>query len=60
MNGYRLSGSDMTAWSGQRVEIVGTLVPGNPSASAGVGTAASVPEFRVQTVRPVTGDCPKQ
>lgn len=60
VNGYRLSGSDLTPWAGQRVEIVGTLMPGNPRGPAAAGASVSLPEFRVQSVRPVTGDCPKQ
>lgn len=54
MNGYRLSGSDMKPWAGQRVEIVGSLINANPA-----GATAAVPEFRVQSVRPVTGSCPQ-
>src|SRR5947209_13726181 len=65
MNGYRLSGADMSSWSGQRVQIVGTVVPGQASAAAAptnatnVGAAAPMPEFRVQSVQPVDGPCPK-
>jgi hypothetical protein len=54
---YRLSGTDMSGWAGQRVQIVGTVIP--PSASAVPGTTP-VPEFRVQSVQPVTGPCPQQ
>ncbi|HZR22807.1 MAG TPA: hypothetical protein VFA59_04410 [Vicinamibacterales bacterium] len=64
MNGYRLSGNDMTSWSGQRVQIVGVVVPAatgtNASATAGSAgaTGQTLPEFRVQSVQPVTGSCP--
>src|SRR5438445_4338610 len=65
MNGYRLSGADMSSWSGQRVQIVGTVVPGQASAAAAptnatnAGAAVPMPEFRVQSVQPVDGPCPK-
>ena len=65
MNGYRLSGADMGSWSGQRVQIVGTVVPGQTRAAAAptnatnAGTAAPMPELRVQSVQPVDGPCPK-
>jgi hypothetical protein len=62
--GYRLSGADMSQWSGRRVQIVGTLVPasaganGAASAAGSAGAAGtSLPEFRVLTVRPATGNC---
>jgi hypothetical protein len=65
MNGYRLSGTDMSSWSGQRVQIVGVVVPGaTPSATAsatpsatGSATGTTLPEFRVQSVTPITGSC---
>jgi hypothetical protein len=56
MSGYRLSGSDMKPWAGQRVEIAGSLVTTNSGAASGT---AATPEFRVQTVRPVSGPCPQ-
>src|SRR5438128_1834344 len=65
MNGYRLSGAAMSSWSGQRVQIVGTVVPGQASAAAAptnatnAGAAVPMPEFRVQSVQPVDGPCPK-
>jgi hypothetical protein len=66
MSGYRLSGADMTSWSGQRVQIVGTIVPGptTPAAAAPTGATnaggmAPMPEFRVQSVQPIDGPCPK-
>jgi hypothetical protein len=58
MNGYRLSGTDMSAWSGQRVQIVGVVVPAAPNAGAAGATA--MPEFRVQSVQPTSGPCPRQ
>jgi len=57
MNGYRLSGSDMQPWAGQRVEIVGSMVTANPGVSAGAGATTAMPEFRVQSVRPIGGSC---
>jgi len=57
MNGYTLTGADMTAWNGQRVQIVGSVVPPNTSAGA---NASAMPVFRVQTVQPITGPCPQQ
>jgi len=62
VSGYRLSGSDMSGWVGRRVQIVGSVVPAAAGASisaAGASTSASTPEFRVVSVQPVTGDCPK-
>lgn len=62
--GYRLSGVDMSQWAGRRVQIVGTLTPASAGANAAAspaGTAGapgtSLPEFRVQTIRPATGNC---
>ena len=63
MSGYRLSGTDMSSWSGQRVQIVGVVVPATTGSTAnacaaGTGaTGATLPEFRVQSVTPVTGGC---
>ena len=64
ITGYRLSGADMQPWIGKRVQIIGTFAPVAPSAgsqsaaTSGAGTPA-VREFRVQTVQPATGVCPK-
>ena len=59
-NGYRLSGTDMTSWSGQRVQIVGTVIPQTSGAtSSSTTTGSTLPEFRVQSVTPVTGGCQK-
>jgi hypothetical protein len=66
MNGYRLSGNDMSSWSGKRVQIVGVVVPPTTGASAtnAVGSAGTtgqtLPEFRVQSVQPITGNCPQR
>lgn len=62
LSGYRLSGTDMTSWSGQRVQIVGVVIPGatKSTGSAAGGTGTTLPEFRVQSVTPVTGGCPRQ
>ena len=64
ISGYRLSGADMTPWIGQRVQILGTFVPAARSAAAPatVTGAASTPpvlEFKVQTVQPMSGPCPR-
>jgi len=48
---YRLSGTDVSAYKGKRVQIVGAVVP---STSGGT----TVQEFRVQSVQPGTGTCP--
>jgi hypothetical protein len=62
LSGYRLSGADLDAWSGKRVQIVGTVAP---MAAATAATATSpgtpaMPEFRVQSVQAATGSCPPQ
>ena len=63
--GYRLSGVDMTSWIGRRVQIVGTVQPARPMTQAvAVETSdriamAAMPQFRVLSVQPVTGACPK-
>jgi hypothetical protein len=60
-----LSGADMQPWAGQRVQVMGTF---SPSAATAAGTtttggsgAPSAPplEFRVQSVQPTSGPCPK-
>src|SRR5688572_17312770 len=59
MDGYRLSGVDMTAWIGRRVQIMGTVSPPTALAQAvAVETSeraalAAMPEFRVMSVQPV-------
>jgi len=69
VSGYRLSGADMSAWLGRRVQIVGSLVPAAPGAApttpSAIGTtrigpdgSLVLPELRVVSVSPVTGDCP--
>jgi hypothetical protein len=64
MNGYRLSGTDMTSWSGQRVQIVGVVIPSPSGSSTASGASgATLPEFRVTSVTPATGGsggCPQQ
>jgi len=64
IDGYHLSGVNMNAWSGRRVQVVGVVVPlptpGSPASGAVVtsGTTGQVlPEFRVQSVQPIIGDC---
>ena len=59
VTGYRLSGSDLTPWAGRRVEIVGMIVKTSPSVSTGAGPSTTAPEFRVQSVRPIEGTCPR-
>jgi hypothetical protein len=67
ITGYRLSGTDMQPWLGKRVQLLGTFVPaaaapaGSTTTAAVTGGASMPPalEFRVQTVQPVTGPCPK-
>jgi len=66
IGGYRLSGADMTSWIGRRVQITG-LVIASPSAARAAASAdaselaapADMREFRVLSVQPVTGPCPK-
>jgi hypothetical protein len=69
VTGYRLSGADMQPWIGKRVQIIGTFVPAAPPATPSAANpptvtgASAIPpplEFRVQTVQPTTGSCPKQ
>jgi len=67
IDGYRLTGADMTSWIGRRVEVIGTVVSPAPTAAAATepraaaGTPAppTMPEFRVISVQPVTGPCPR-
>ena len=65
LGGYRLSGADMSSWSGQRVQVIGTFAPSAPTAAgttavgqSGTPTAPQM-EFRVQSVQPMSGPCPK-
>jgi hypothetical protein len=63
VSGYQLSGTDMTSWLGRRVQIVGTVVPaasGTPAVAASGSTApgtVAMPQFRVVSVQPITGEC---
>jgi hypothetical protein len=63
--GYRLAGTDMQPFVGQRVQLTGTLTPTQPSTASATGSgtsatgAATTPEFRVVSVRPL-GSCPQQ
>jgi hypothetical protein len=60
--GYRLTGTDMSAWSGRRVQIIGTVAPATPGAATtttGGNNAPRLQEFRVQKVAPATGACPQ-
>jgi len=69
ISGYKLSGTDMSPWLGRRVQIVGSLVPdapnGAPTSAAAIGAtriapdgSPILPELRVVSVSPVTGECP--
>jgi len=61
-SGYRLTGTDMSSWVGRRVQIVGTVAPTTPGASApttGGNSATRLQEFRVQKVAAATGTCPQ-
>jgi len=57
ISGYRLSGSDMQPWTGQRVEIVGSVVTKNAGVASGAGVSPPMPELRVQSVRAIGGPC---
>jgi hypothetical protein len=65
LGGYRLSGTDMKPWAGQRVQVMGTFIPSSATAAGTTTTgrsgapAAPPLEFRVQSVQPVSGPCPK-
>ena len=63
--GFLLSGVSMSPFSGQRVQVVGVMVPQtSPGAATAVGTTgttgAPMQEFRVQSVQPISGNCPPQ
>ena len=61
ISGYRLSGTDMASWIGKRVQIVGSVVPAAAGATPTPGASGlNVPEFRVVSVQPATGDCPQK
>lgn len=65
LGGYRLSGTDMAPWLGQRVQVTGTFLPSAPTAAGSTSTgqpgspAAPPLEFRVQTVQAIAGPCPR-
>jgi len=67
VDGYRLSGLNVTPWIGRRVQITGVFVASTPAelpvaeeaAAAGAEAPPAMPEFRVVSVQPVTGPCPK-
>jgi hypothetical protein len=58
-SGYRLTGSDLNSWIGRRVQIVGTMAPLTAETSVPTTGPASLQEFRVQSVVPLTGLCPQ-
>src|SRR3954471_5810798 len=64
VTGYRLSGVDMQQWIGKRVQVIGMFAPAAappsavaPAAATGAPPAPPVLEFKVQSVRPITGSC---
>src|SRR3954468_570683 len=66
VTGYRLSGADMQPWIGKRVQVIGMFAPAAatpsavaPAAATGAPAAPPVLEFKVQSVQPITGACPK-
>jgi len=61
MDGYRLSGVDMTTWIGRRVQIVGTVEPAKEAVALNADKPATppTPTLRVMSVQPVTGPCTK-
>jgi len=58
-SGYRLTGSDLNAWVGRRVQVVGTMAPLTAETNVPTAGPASLQEFRVQSVVPLTGPCPQ-
>ena len=61
--GYRLSGHDMSAWVGRRVQAIGTMdlvppqfIPGTVDTS----NPATFQEFHVVSVVPLTDACPQR
>jgi hypothetical protein len=59
IDGYHLSGMDMTAWIGGRVQVVGTLEPPKEAVALETGKPRPTPTLRVMSVQPVTGSCTK-
>lgn len=59
VDGYRLSGVDMTAWIGRRVQVVGTVEPPKQAVPLDTGTPRTAPTLHVMSVQPVTGPCTK-
>jgi hypothetical protein len=61
MDGYHLSGVDMTTWIGRRVQIVGTVEPAKEAVALDADRPARppTPTLRVMSVQPVTGRCVK-
>jgi hypothetical protein len=52
--GLRLTGTGLSTFAGQRVQVVGTLVP----ATGNQAGTASTQEFRVTSIMPLAGACP--
>jgi hypothetical protein len=59
VDGYRLSGVDMTVWIGRRVQVVGTVEPPRQAVVLDIGKPSSAPTLLVMSVQPVTGPCTK-
>jgi hypothetical protein len=61
LDGYHLSGVDMTTWIGRRVQIVGTVEPAKEAVALDAAKPAvpPMPTLRVMSVQPVTGPCVK-
>jgi hypothetical protein len=59
VDGYRLSGVDMTVWIGRRVQVVGTVEPPRQAVLLDIGQPPAAPTLHVMSVQPVTGPCSK-
>lgn len=59
--GYRLTGSDMSAWVGRRVRVTGTPVPMDPEALEAIADSSApyYQDFSVESAVPLTGVCPQ-
>jgi hypothetical protein len=55
---YRLNGSDLTAYQGQRVEITGQVAPTGTNPGTSAAGAPVSPMFQVHTIHPISGNCP--
>jgi hypothetical protein len=59
--GYRLTGSDMSAWVGRRVRVSGNPVPLDPEAMEAIADSSApyFQDFNVESAVPLTGVCPQ-